>query len=786
MHKPAVSRSAKLASRRPAAKWIVAGASLLILSLFPANGRAATLAENQAICANESGARAMAACTSLIVTKGLSPHSLAAAYINRGVLASDAGDLDNAIADLTQAILIDPSYELARANRGRMYQRKGDLRRAEADFVAALKLDPTDADTRVELVNVHSKMRAPGYKPSPTDAALSAQATHAVEAGLAANNNGRHEEAIKAFTRALGDDPMLARAYALRGFARGDKGEWEAAIADGLASVRLAPKNANYSYLLGFSLMAVKDYERAIASFDRAAQLAPNVSDYVYMIGQAEEEKGELPAAIADYRRALILNPGDKDAKAALARLAKAQTAPPSAVSPAASESAGPKVALTQPASSQAKPAGAATKTSEESAAPPAAPHDTAPELIAKAQVLESKGDYRAAASKYAEALNNDKEASNAKTALLSLNRDHLTDLCDGSACAEMALSWDAGCLILKNNGTSVVDYTIARWGAAPESATLAPGYSRSYKYNMVMAFGAFPSAVKFCATAEEGEITSMAVSRDTGKAQDDWLAFLKNKQDTESLLKKGTAAREAGDLDTAITTLQSALTADQSATTIAKNRDFDTPAMEELNGRIHDALGVTYEKKGALVDATANLNLALEIDPKNVGYLVDTARVRALREQYWSGGGTHFGAIGLLTEAAKLAPDNKQVAQQLSEAKAALAKQDEALRRLCHGDACGDLEMHWNMSCLYLKSTGTQRIQYLIISDLPGDSTDTDMDPQHEASFLIPNGTPRPWMMEDLACTTARQKDFKSISALYFHPLIDCNKDLFACALSK
>lgn len=354
MHKQAVSWSAKLASRRPMAKWIVAGVGLVILSLFPANGRAATLAENKALCANESGARAMAACTSLIVAKGLSPHNLAAAYINRAVLASDAGDLDNAIADLTQAILVDPSYELARANRGRMYQKKGDLERAEADYIAALKLDPMDTDAGVNLFRIHSRMHAPGHKPSASDAELSAKAAQAVKAGQAAERNGRPDEAIAAFTRALGDDPMLADAYAWRGFAHGDKGEWEAAIADGLASVRLAPTNANFSYLLGFSLMAVKDYDRAIASFDHAAQLAPKESDYVYMIGQAEEEKGDLDAAVAAYRRILTIKPDHKGATAALARLGPKAAAGSEPVSaPQASPSPGEKggAGLTQASS---------------------------------------------------------------------------------------------------------------------------------------------------------------------------------------------------------------------------------------------------------------------------------------------------------------------------------------------------------------------------------------------------------------------------------------------------
>ena len=299
----------------------VAGAAFLVLCVLPASGFAATLAENKAACAKQTAAQAIAACTSVLAARGLSAHDLAAAYLDRGTLAARAGDLDNVVADLTQAILLDPANMRARVDRGRVYEKKGDLERAAADYEAALKLDSSNADIRSAFSRVHSEMKASGHKPSPSDAALSARAMQEVRAGLAADKKGQHDEAIRAFTRALGIDPGLAEAYALRGYVDGDKGAWEAAIADGFASIRLAPTNANYPYLLGFSLLAVKDFDRAIESFRRAAQLAPRNGSYLYMVAQAEEQKGDLQAALNDYRRTLKLKPGDKDTQAAIARL---------------------------------------------------------------------------------------------------------------------------------------------------------------------------------------------------------------------------------------------------------------------------------------------------------------------------------------------------------------------------------------------------------------------------------------------------------------------------------
>ena len=55
---------------------------------------------------------------------------------------SDKGDLDQAIADYTQAIALDPKYAVAYNNRGIAYCDKGDLDQAIADYTQAIALDP--------------------------------------------------------------------------------------------------------------------------------------------------------------------------------------------------------------------------------------------------------------------------------------------------------------------------------------------------------------------------------------------------------------------------------------------------------------------------------------------------------------------------------------------------------------------------------------------------------------------------------------------------------------------
>ena len=75
----------------------------------------------------------------------------AGAYRNRGVAYWVKGDLDKAekaIADWTEAIRLNPDDTIAYLCRGDAYKEKGDLDKAIADFSDALRLDPKNTAAR--------------------------------------------------------------------------------------------------------------------------------------------------------------------------------------------------------------------------------------------------------------------------------------------------------------------------------------------------------------------------------------------------------------------------------------------------------------------------------------------------------------------------------------------------------------------------------------------------------------------------------------------------------------
>ncbi|MDI3559819.1 tetratricopeptide repeat protein [Bradyrhizobium sp. Arg816] len=80
----------------------------------------------------------------MIDTRSESGQRLAGAYCNRGHGLTEKRELDAALSDLDESVLLDPGYACACNNRGRVYSFKRDYDRAIADHDKALQYDPSD------------------------------------------------------------------------------------------------------------------------------------------------------------------------------------------------------------------------------------------------------------------------------------------------------------------------------------------------------------------------------------------------------------------------------------------------------------------------------------------------------------------------------------------------------------------------------------------------------------------------------------------------------------------
>jgi tetratricopeptide (TPR) repeat protein len=172
---------------------------------------------------------AVAACSRLIARN---PGD-AISYLHRGEAYRIEGRYDQAIADLDQAIRLDPKSTfstMAYTGRGEAYRGKGDYHRAIADFEQAIRLDPKYDFARKGLERVQALLiaTAPAEAAPPAQALLPPQmplpqpVTSIIPAerrvALVIGNSGYTSSLVQALPNPRRDAKLVANALWQAGF----------------------------------------------------------------------------------------------------------------------------------------------------------------------------------------------------------------------------------------------------------------------------------------------------------------------------------------------------------------------------------------------------------------------------------------------------------------------------------------------------------------------------------------------------------------------------------------
>jgi tetratricopeptide (TPR) repeat protein len=190
-------------------------------------------------------------CTALIKSGRESRSSLALDYYNRGNSYLQKEDNDDAIADYTEVIRLDPKNVCVPCTyngRASAWSAKGDFDRALADYNQAIRLDPKDAKFPFN--------RGVAWwflKQDP-------------------------DRAMADFTQAIRLDPTYAKAFLLRGMVRYASKDYDGAIADFSDALRLDPKLAEGLYGRGLARRRQRDSAGAEADIAAAKAISADVA----------------------------------------------------------------------------------------------------------------------------------------------------------------------------------------------------------------------------------------------------------------------------------------------------------------------------------------------------------------------------------------------------------------------------------------------------------------------------------------------------------------------------
>ncbi|XZN96645.1 MAG: tetratricopeptide repeat protein [Microcoleus sp.] len=253
---------------------------------------------------------AIAACHLAIKTRPDYIH----AYVTLGNALQAIGKLEAAIRSYSQALELRPNFAEVRANIGSMYFKMDRLEEAIAHYEAAIVLSPNLAGAHWNLGKVY-------HKYGNVEAAIACfQRTSELNPQLVgadfhfnlANRlftQGKRDEAIESYLKAIAIKPDWAEAYANIGSARSQQGNLDAAITYYQKAVELKPELEVLHSNLANSFLQQGKYELAVTSYQNALKIKPDWADVHANLGNALSMLGKLEEAQASYQEALVFKP---------------------------------------------------------------------------------------------------------------------------------------------------------------------------------------------------------------------------------------------------------------------------------------------------------------------------------------------------------------------------------------------------------------------------------------------------------------------------------------------
>jgi Tol biopolymer transport system component/Flp pilus assembly protein TadD len=201
----------------------------------------------------------------------------AESYVDRAQGYFDRGEYDRAVAELDEAIDLQPDHGKAYQLRGSAYAEMGELDRAIADYDEAIRLMPDSAELH--------KLRGNAYL-----------------------KKDDLEQARADYGEAIRIDPDYADAYYNRGLMLFEQGDLDGALPDFDVAIQLRPDDATAYSVRGMIHSERGSLDLAVADFDKAIELDPDEALNYYGRGAAYGKMGDGDKARVDFEKCVELS----------------------------------------------------------------------------------------------------------------------------------------------------------------------------------------------------------------------------------------------------------------------------------------------------------------------------------------------------------------------------------------------------------------------------------------------------------------------------------------------
>lgn len=272
------------------------------------------------------------------LTPSLTPTSRVSAneFHQQGRLYYDQGNYVAAIEAFTQALEIDPSYNVAYIDRGNSYYALNNYAAALADYTAAIDQGTTDAAAHYNRALIYRQdedydKAIPDYLKAIELDPSYGKAYYWLGVSYVAIDD--YQAGVDAYTKAIDLDYDLVNSYYLRGSAYYLMENYDAALTDYQQTIALDPNDADAYLWMGEIYYTRQQYALAQESFQRHVDVAdipedlavqrldeittlllsqPDLTaDDYFNQGMDAFNAGDYQGAIEAYTQAIRLDPND-------------------------------------------------------------------------------------------------------------------------------------------------------------------------------------------------------------------------------------------------------------------------------------------------------------------------------------------------------------------------------------------------------------------------------------------------------------------------------------------
>jgi tetratricopeptide (TPR) repeat protein len=210
---------------------------------------------------------------------GKSEPRTAYEYVERGVEHIHADEFDCALQACSEAIRLDSRLSTGYACRGGVLSNQGEYLRALKDFDQALSLQPENGDFYYSRAQVNDRLEHTDLTLKDLDKAvelIKSQFGRSVAFALRGriySKQGRHDESIGDYSKAIDLAPEFAYHWANRGEVYFNRKEYQKAISDYSEAIKLDEKNVYFRSNRAKAYRALGQEELAQQDANEAARL---------------------------------------------------------------------------------------------------------------------------------------------------------------------------------------------------------------------------------------------------------------------------------------------------------------------------------------------------------------------------------------------------------------------------------------------------------------------------------------------------------------------------------